>query len=247
MPMNPRLLRPLARRQAPAPSDPYFSQVSLLLHMDGANGSTTFTDSSPENHTVTAYGDAQISTAESKFGGASGYFDGDGDYVAAPPSALPVGASEEWTLECWLYLPSVPTDVFSVCGQSSGAGDVPKWGLLCNANTGFTYEADKAGFFVYDGGNVWINQPFAWSANTWYHIAVAATNGSIFMYIDGTLVGDMTATLPAANTGDVRFGSDGENYKYTLGYIDELRITKGVNGARYTANFTPPTAPFPNQ
>ena len=64
--------------------DPYYSAVSLLLPMDGTNGSTTFTDSSLNGLTVTAVGNAQISTTQSKYGGASGYFDGTGDYCQFP-------------------------------------------------------------------------------------------------------------------------------------------------------------------
>ena len=67
-------------------TDPYRSQVSLLLHGDGANGSTTIVDSSPSPKTVTAVGNAQISTTQSKFGGSSLAFDGAGDYLEAPHS-----------------------------------------------------------------------------------------------------------------------------------------------------------------
>jgi len=59
--------------------DPNYSSVSLLLNGNGTNGSTTFTDSSVNNHTITRNGNAQISTTQSKFGGSSMYFDGNGD------------------------------------------------------------------------------------------------------------------------------------------------------------------------
>ena len=67
------------RFAAAGPPDPDFANVSLLLHGDGTNGSTTIVDSSSSSKTVTAVGDAQISTAQSKFGGSSIYFDGTGD------------------------------------------------------------------------------------------------------------------------------------------------------------------------
>ena len=67
------------------PAEPYFHNNSLLLHGDGTNGSTTFKDDSINNHTITAYGNAQISTAQSKFGGSSIYFDGNGDYLIYYP------------------------------------------------------------------------------------------------------------------------------------------------------------------
>jgi hypothetical protein len=80
---------------APAgPTDPYFSNVSLLLHGDGANGSTTIVDSSPSPKTVTAVGNAQISTAQSKFGGSSLAFDGSGDYLTVQV-ALPLSLALE--------------------------------------------------------------------------------------------------------------------------------------------------------
>jgi hypothetical protein len=67
--------------QLRVPVDPVFNNVSLLLHGNGTNGSTTITDNSPTPKTVTAVGNAQISTAQSKFGGASIAFDGTGDYL----------------------------------------------------------------------------------------------------------------------------------------------------------------------
>jgi hypothetical protein len=69
------------------PDDPNYASVSLLLHMDGTNGSTVFTDLSPVPKVVTRFGDAQISTAQSKFGGSSAYFDGTGDYLTVASSA----------------------------------------------------------------------------------------------------------------------------------------------------------------
>jgi hypothetical protein len=60
----------------PVPVDLNRSNVSLLLHGNGTNGSTTITDNSPSPKTVTAVGNAQISTAQSKYGGGSIAFDG---------------------------------------------------------------------------------------------------------------------------------------------------------------------------
>jgi hypothetical protein len=90
------------------PVDPQFGSVSLLLHGDGANGSTTITDSSRLTNTVTAVGDAQISTAQSKFGGASIAFDGSGDYLTiSSSSALSIG-SGDYTVEFWIRWTALP-------------------------------------------------------------------------------------------------------------------------------------------
>lgn len=64
--------------------DPYFSSVVLLLHCDGSNGGTTFTDHSSAARTLTASGNTNTSTAQYKFGTASGRWDGSGDHLSCP-------------------------------------------------------------------------------------------------------------------------------------------------------------------
>lgn len=232
MPMNPRLLRPKAR----ASGDPYWANVSLLLHMDGSNGSTSFTDSSPNALTATANGNAQISTAQSKFGGASGYFDGSSDLGFTPTDATRFGTGD-FTVEFWLYITGSPNDnqvVISFCAWPN--------------TSGFVINYSNTTLGVFTGGftdSFFYPRP---ASNSWHHCAVCRTSGSVVLYIDGV------ETPPASTTGSLAGNyTDGlqyvgrptdVNYYKLNGYIDELRITKGV--ARYTANFTPPTAPFPN-
>ena len=49
-------------------TDSDFDNVALLLSGDGSNGSTTFTDLSGNNNSVTANGDTQVSTSVKQFG-----------------------------------------------------------------------------------------------------------------------------------------------------------------------------------
>ena len=88
-------------------TDPNFADVSLLLHGNGTNGSTTITDSSPSPKTVTAVGNAQISTAQSKFGGSSIAFDGTGDYLSVPNDGTLQMGSVDFTIEFWIYFNSL--------------------------------------------------------------------------------------------------------------------------------------------
>ena len=117
---------------AAANGDPSFSKVSLLLSGDGANGSTTFTDTSPTPKTLTRCGDSQISTVQSKFGGASMYFDGVGDYLSLSASQL-IGTSD-FTIEAWVRLTStsVDTEVISIGSLT----DSTKTELLFECNLG---------------------------------------------------------------------------------------------------------------
>ena len=80
--------------------DPYYNHVALLIHGNGTNGSTVITDQ--KGKTVTANGNAQISTAQSKFGGASAYFDGTGDYLSVASSADFGFGTGDFTIECWV-------------------------------------------------------------------------------------------------------------------------------------------------
>ena len=221
-------------------ADPDFSDVSLLLKMDGSNGSTTFADDSSGSLTVTANGNAALSTTESKFGGASGYFDGTGDYLQLPyDSSLDLGSgSVDWTVECWVRMPSIPSDAMDIMGASLGGGPQAKWMITMNMGTDFLHSANRVGFTTRSGGaDQWINASHTWQVDTWYHIAVVHSSGTTTMYVDGTSVGSIAYNVPAVNSG-LRVGSDGEGYKYFAGYMDDVRITKGT--ARYTSDFTPP-------
>jgi len=224
-------------------NDTQFNNVSLLLHMNGANGSTTFTDSSSNALTITRSGDAQISTAQSKFGGASGAFDGSGDYISFPYSALFAFAAGNFTIEMWLYRQ----------GQSAN------YSRLWGANGDVFHEADISidpsgvlGCYGTTNGTTWN----AWAAasiatigsNTWTHIALVRNGGTVTMYVNGTgtaLTTTLGTTALTTGTGGATtrtIGSQAGTDRPYFGYIDEVRVTKGF--ARYTANFTPPTAPF---
>lgn len=220
--------------------DPNFANVSLLLHMDGSNGSTNFVDSSGTPKTVTPSGNAQISTAQSKFGGASGYFDGSGDYITVPASdGLELG-SGDFTIELWLY---------SLGGQAQYAGVISKGqeGSTSADVWNLEFAGDsEIGFYAWSVGGLGVITGI--STNTWHHVAISRNGSTTRFFLDGVLASFASGsyTISSNANGPLRIGSGwydlaGRPFK---GYIEELRITKGV--ARYTANFTPPTAPFPD-
>ena len=213
-------------------TDPYRSQVSLLLHGDGANGSTTIVDSSPTPKTVTAVGNAQISTAQSKFGGASIAFDGSGDYLDLSASSNFNFGTGNYTVEGWLYQSNVSTDIIADfrVGQGQSIG---------------IYSGISSNFRLAIANNtaVILTSSISFLINTWTHWAVCREDSTVRIFIGGTLAGSVTDSRNYTNSS-CRIGANlvaGQGFN---GYIDDLRITKGV--ARYTSNFTPPTAPFPD-
>jgi hypothetical protein len=221
--------------QQPVPVDPVFNNVSLLLHGNGTNGSTTITDNSPTPKTVTAVGNAQISTAQSKFGGASIAFDGTGDYLTVPASN-DFEFSKDLTCEAFIFLGS---------GYLSATRTI-----FSQRPSGFSFRVSSTGqlyAFSASGGNGdAVTGTTVLSELTWYHVACTRTNGIFTIWLNGVSEGSGSAflgTLPSGNNLSIGRRPD-NNSDFFLGYMDEVRITKGV--ARYTANFTPPAAPFPD-
>ena len=209
--------------------DPYFSNVSILLHGDGTNGSTTFTDSSSNNHTLTVNGDTQISTAQSKFGGSSMYFDGTGDFLTVSDSSLALGTGE-YTIELWVYILSAAAlEAIASCGTSAGGS----WQLRFGNNGIIDFRV---------GTNTKLSATI--SFNTWHHLAVTRDSSNTGrMFLNGTIEDSSTFTNDHSQDA-LKIGVNRSVGNYFDGYIDDFRITKGV--ARYTSNFTPPTEPFPD-
>lgn len=220
-------------------SDPYFANVSLLLHGTGANGSTTITDSSPSNKAVTAYGNARISTSQSKFGGSSMYFDGNGDYLQIPNNSIFNFGASDFTIEAWVYTATVV-----------GLGVIVAYANGSAQNSNYAYQLLHNGaawqFNVLSANTSYGTSAGSVSANTWIHIALVRSGGSLLAFANGILINTTNVTGVTLNNpaGSVLQIGQGQGYYPWNGYIDDFRITKGV--ARYTANFTPPTAPFPD-
>jgi hypothetical protein len=227
--------------------DPYYSNVSLLLHADGTNGSTTFTDNSQSPKTVTAYGNARISTAQSKFGGSSMYFDGAGDYLTSPTSPAFEFGSGDFTVELFTYMNTLPNAYARIIGYNVGPADT--------GNESFVLEVSNTNkmsmcFTSNAPLDYYVIEPNLITLNVWIHWAMVRTGSVVTLYRDGTSVatlnvGTSAMSQPTTHTLSIgRWLSTTGNERYFNGYLDDLRITKGV--CRYTSSFTPPTAAFPN-
>ncbi len=217
----------------PPPTDPYFSNVVALLHMDGTDASTTFTD--VKGNTFTPAGNAQIDTSQSKFGGASGLFDGSGDYFTSGTiTGMPLGTGD-FTVEFFVRPAIVGSGFAGLLATPSPSGYV-SGGLYIRRNNGLIQVTMNGSATVVAQASA------AWAANVWIHVAVTRESGSVRLFIDGVLQGSATTNTTNLTGTTVRFGYSTQDAGSYNGWADELRITKGV--ARYTANFTPPTEPF---
>lgn len=225
--------------------DSAFSSVSIILPMNGTNGSTTFTDFSLNPKTMTANGNAQISTAQSKWGGSSGLFDGTGDYLSTPGSADFNFGTAPFTIEFWIR--SNTTQVRSaVVGQVPANGTTNGgWYITTRIASGSNLQ------FTYFNGTTFVD--FAASpsvglnSNTWRHVAVCRDGVNLYLVSDGSLRRHFTTFSASqaigSNSIDLNIGWNLFNNTYYNGYINDLRITKGI--CRYTGIYTVPTAAFP--
>jgi hypothetical protein len=232
-------------------SDPAdFSKVKLLLLGNGSNGSTTITDSSLSARTVTANGGAQISTAWSKFGGASIALDGNGDYLTVPDDADFDLGSGDWTIEFWYR---------RAAGSSANRGLIGKRNAASPYNGTFWFTLDSSSyvnFFCRTAGGVThqIAADIQTLAGTDCHVAAVREGNTVRFYINGNSEFTVTPTLSGAmfvSTGELCIGNTvaalaGTTSAATClsGNVDDLRITKGE--ALYTGEiFTPPTVELP--
>ncbi len=217
--------------------DPSYGSVSLLLPGNGANGSTTILDYSRSPQIITAVGNAQISTAQSKFGGSSMLFDETGDYLTVPATAAMSLGTGDFTIECWVRFAVTPVgNGQGIYQLSDGYLNFQVRGPAAGANN-----ADGR-WAIYHGTSQTTHASLVPATNTWYHVAYVRSSGTSKLYIDGT---EIISVADTTNYTDQYFVVGGWYSTGFLlnGYIDDLRITKGV--ARYTANFTPPAAAFP--
>jgi hypothetical protein len=218
--------------------DPNFANVELLLHGDGTSGSTTITDNSLNAITVTANGNAQIDTAVKKLGTGSIKFDGTGDYLSIDGTSYSIDLSGDFTIEFFVRHANATGNQKYLDLRESGVGDTTNY-ILIDTNTNFRLFIDGSDRLSGGAGGP--------SADTWYHIAVVRNGTSIKYFLDGTEELDYTQSTPKDYTLDyswlIAINGDLRNRNYLNGYLDELRFS---SIARYTSNFTVPTAPFPN-
>jgi hypothetical protein len=213
--------------------------TKLLLHCNGTNGSTVFTDSSASGHAVTANGDAKISTAQYEFGGASGLFGGN-DYLSVLDSPDWDLGTGDFTFECWANFSSTAT-VQTIFGREQDISN--RMAFLWHTSNGLSFEAKISGGWSTDTYRAWTP-----TTGVWYHLAAVRYGSAIKLFVNGTQLGsdgsidsaslDMTAAL---TVGRYWMDLPGGEF-YFNGYIDEVRVSKEI--ARWTANFTPSTAEY---
>lgn len=222
-------------------SDQYFDNTILLLPFDGTKGSTIQTDLSNLNTTVSFVGDAEISTTQSKFGGSSLSLSGAGR-VGFPDAVDYELGADDFTIECFVYPTSYTGNTTNVVSPLSQWQDSQRsWVIYILGSSELRFAYSTTG-----SDQVNVSASTTVPLNEWSHIAVTRFGSTIRIFLNGTQVGsgNIGTTALANSSANIWVGTTSNGtYANFVGYIDEVRITKGV--ARYSANFTPPTEAFP--
>lgn len=221
--------------------DPYFANVKLLVGFNGTDGATSATDESPVGRALTFVGNAQIDTAQSKFGGASLLCDGTGDRVTAADSLdwqLGSTNSAPWTVEAWVRWSTLDANSRGIMGQNASGG----WTLTGSSTIGeLAFGGSNFTTVTTSGAGL--------TTGVWYHLAADKdATGKIRLYVDGVMLGSATPANSAIDNvaSPLAIGAQGDGAQVDMaGWIDEVRITKGV--ARYAtdSSFTVPSAAYP--
>ena len=210
------------------------SGTSLLCNFTNAG----IYDSTMINNLETV-ADSKISTTDSKFGGASMFFDGTGDYLTVPYNPSFNLGTGNFTIEFWVKTSS--TTAYANALRLGDTWTTGSWALYLNDSNGngypswwsFTLNAalSTSGALVNNGA--------------WHHIALVRSTTTMTMYIDGTSRGTLSVSTSSVGntTTKLWIARDSSNVRELAGYIDDLRITNGY--ARYTSTFTPPTRTLP--
>ena len=220
------------------------ANTALMLHFDGSNGGTTFTDNAPSPHTIMVSGNTNTSTAQKKFGTASGYFDGTGDFlrIATSGDGSYVMGTGNFTVDFWAYDVKVADPDSTVVQIGRG-----QYG----ACIGYVHSGGYFALYLSSSNGGWqiasATSMGALPGAAWAHYALVRNGNTWTTYKDGTQVSQFSSSASLyVGDEDMQIGrytyTDNSTTNEMEGYIDELRVSKGV--ARWTADFTPPTAPY---
>lgn len=253
------IINPFAIAPA-AVGDPHWANVALLLDSnrdDAATGAVAPVDRSSAARTVTRTAGATLSTAEKKFGAASMAFSGANQQMLSVPDSADwlFGAytgtpgTGDFTLETWIHIPALGAARYFLSQYNTGSNQRSfawYYDAASPANLYFSWwpNGSTAGAVHAIG----LGAITTGMLNTWVHLAVSRNDGVLRQFVNGAMVSKDTVTSSNFNstmsldTGSYNAGAAGGSFN---GYLQELRITKGVGRYGSDSSFAVPTAPYP--
>jgi hypothetical protein len=218
------------------------SYTKLLVHFNGEDNQVVYTAETGQTVTFTG-ATSLIDTAQSKFGGSS-LFGSSADTASVPDSSDWDMGSGDFTIDFWVRqyeLDGVNANI--LCGQanSTPSANTRQHQITITA-------AKKLQISLWNDSATRLDSASGGTTiaiNTWYHIALVRYGNTATLYLDGAAETTLDLTGVTLQNGGSKFsfGAIGDYTSSRMkGWIDEFRISKGI--ARWTGNFTPPTAEY---
>lgn len=217
----------------------------LILHMDGGDDGESFIDSFMTNHNVSESGNVQITKEKNKFC-RSAKFDGASGYLSIDDSDDWNFGNQNFTIDLWVYPTEIPSNKFFVSSwQTAGTGK-REFAFGSNISSQFYFVAqdstnENSSLINLSGGDI--------KANEWQHVAVVRDGTDAYLFVNGVKKAEQNNVNGTIIDGsadlliDGVWDSSGANAERLFdGYLDEVRISKGV--ARWDSDFTPPNSPY---
>lgn len=233
----------------PADGDPFWAGVEFLANLNGVDGATSYTEESDNSAIATFNGNAQLDTAQQKFGSASLLLDGTGDYITFPDIAAYNLGTSDWTIEGFVRfntLPPLGTSAgpgFVLFDMRVSGGELLQYGIIQDS-FGYRVRLDGDGFTELGtiGGGI--------STGVWYHWAMTRTGGEIRAYFNGNYetgdFGSANADMGGPDTTLFIGARDGAD-AFHDGWIDSVRMEIGRAKYTGTGTYTVPSVEFEEQ
>jgi hypothetical protein len=213
------------------------SNTKILLHFDGANGSTTIVDESGKTWAVT--GSYALSTTTPKFGTAAllATSGSSGNYISTPDSADFNIGTGPFTIDCWVKK-STWGSTDAICWHKNSQNGTNQGYFLYFTSTGYLA-------FNYNGVDIISRAHGITDTTTWHHYEVSRDSSSNWrIFVDGVRVGDVVndAINITSHAWNFCVAGDPDQSTGLQGSMDEFRFSLGI--ARNTINFTPSAAAY---
>lgn len=196
------------------------SDTKLMLHCDGNDGSTNYTDDSPSEHTIVAKGNVQIDTAQKKWGTASSLHQANHDWLEIADSSdwdLLASNADDWTIDFWIKLSDTSSMQYFIQQYGGAPGDI--WRITHTDGSGLQFYSlnGGAGLIITDfGGEI--------NDNDWHHVALCKVADKYGIYLDGIQVCWKQSSAIKNYTGTLQIGNNNGAGAQLKGWIDEIHI-----------------------
>ena len=227
--------------------DPHWDNVKLLIQSNTTDGSNVFDDGSTSDHTVTASANIRHEVDQKKFGSSSIYFDGSSDIRIAESTDFDFDGA--FTVETWFWRDSTLAPLGVILSHGAGTSPWNGWVISSSVNG-----AIELAMYHAASGPTWgiLSSNSVFTNDSWNHFAMSSDGSVLKLFIDGTEVGSSASLEWGSGYPDFTFSDDGDatfnvgrrwdDVGKFKGYIEDVRVTKGVS--RYPSTFAKPSETF---